>query len=216
MSATLVSVQVGPVRDLGTAEAGDPMDRPWRSGFYKDPVAGFVRVEHDHVAGDGQADLVNHGGPDKAVLAYSLQGYEAWRGELDAAGLVPGAFGENLTIDGQHEAGVCVGDVLRIGTVTLEVSQPRQPCWKLGRRWRQKALPARVMATGRTGWYFRVREPGRLAAGDAVVLADRPFPGLTIAALNDMMYGRAPATAAAAGCPALSNGWRSHLAGLVE
>ena len=208
----LNSIQIAHPADHGDPASDDPHDRPWRTGFFKQPVIGPVRVEAETIAGDGVADRVNHGGPDKAVLGYAADHYAGWRTILgpDAGG---GGFGENLTLDGQTEQTVCVGDVYAVGEggVVLEVSQPRQPCWKLGRRWRRADVPALVTATGHTGWYFRVRSTGTIAAGDAVRLLDRPHAALTVATLNDMMYGRRPVTADAVDCPALAAGWRRHL-----
>ena len=120
------SVQMALPTDHGDPASADPHDRPWRTGFFKRPVAGPVRVEPETIAGDGVADRVNHGGPDKAILGYAADHYLAWRLELDVAA-EGGAFGENLTIAGQAEADVCVGDVYAVGGVVLEVRQPRQP-----------------------------------------------------------------------------------------
>ena len=125
-------------------------------------------------AGDEQADRVNHGGPDKAILAYSAEHYREWRTELDRPELPFGAFGENVTIAGLTEADMCIGDRWWAGDVLFEVSQPRQPCWKLARRWRVKSLPAKVIQTGRTGWYLRVLADGELRAGAELELIDRP------------------------------------------
>lgn len=187
------------------------MDEPWRSAFYKQPIDGPARVERETIVGDGVADRKNHGGPDKAILGYSHDHYANWQRNLRRPEMTGGAFGENLTLAGTDEDIVCVGDVYQLGEVELEVSQPRQPCWKLGRRWRMKELPLIVMETGQTGWYFRVRKTGTIEAGLSMELLDRPFPNLTITALNDMMYGRSEATREAAECPALFTGWRNHL-----
>jgi MOSC domain-containing protein YiiM len=210
--ARVDSIQIAMPADLGDPASADPMDRPWRSGFFKRPVLGPVLVTPETIEGDGVADRVNHGGPDKAILGYAAEHYAGWR-TLLGPDAPAGGFGENLTLDGLSEATVRIGDVYAIGDggVVLEVSQPRQPCWKLGRRWRRADVPQLVLATGFTGWYFRVRSTGTMAAGAAVRLVDRPFGSLTIAVLNDMLYGRRPATAAAADCPALAAGWRAQL-----
>ena len=100
----VVSIQVGMPQSYGVEDAVDPMDRPWTSGFVKLPVEGPVRVRRMGMEGDGQADLKNHGGVDKAVLGYSADHYQAWRTELDQSDFPYGAFGENLTIRGLTEA----------------------------------------------------------------------------------------------------------------
>ena len=114
---TIVSISVSRVRSLGTPDAPDAMDRPWTTGFFKEPVVGAVRFDAEGVAGDEQADRVNHGGPEKAVLAYSAHHYPDWRTELGLPELPFGAFGENLTIDGSTEADVCIGDRWGAGEV---------------------------------------------------------------------------------------------------
>lgn len=216
MQPSLLSIQVGLPRDYGSPAAADPHDRPWTTGFFKQPVTGPVQVARTQLAGDGQADLSVHGGVDKAVLAYSADHYTQWRLELGLPDLPHGAFGENLTITGLDESTVCIGDVWQFGPVRLEVSQPRQPCWKLARRWRLTDLPRRVVDTGRTGWYFRVLTEGAVIAGLTPELVERPHGEWTIARANDVHYhGRADraSTAALAACAALSESWRMHLLG---
>lgn len=214
MDAVIRSVQVGQPRSLGTPGAADPHDRPWTTGFFKEPVAGPVSVTAAGLAGDGVADPVNHGGPDKAVLAYSADHYPGWAAELGRADLPFGGFGENLSVAGLTEAGVCVGDVWAVGAVRLEVSQPRQPCWKLARRWRVRDLPARVVESGRSGWYLRVRAGGTLAAGDSMTLVARPNPDWTVARANRVMHFHKydpDESAALAAVPGLSASWRESL-----
>src|SRR5262245_26543296 len=104
--AVLVSIQVGMPQTRGVEGAIDPMDRPWATGFVKEPVHGLVHVGREHLDGDGQADLRVHGGVDKAILAYSAKHYPGWRAELGMPDLPHGAFGENFTIDGLDESTV--------------------------------------------------------------------------------------------------------------
>jgi len=210
----IASIQISEVRSLGTSGAPDAMDRPWTTGFFKEPVAGAVSVDTLGVAGDEQADRANHGGPDKAVLAYSAEHYPAWRTELGFPEMPFGAFGENLTVEGLTEADVGIGDRWRAGPVEFEVSQPRQPCWKLARRWRVKTLPATVIDTGRTGWYLRVLRGGMLTAGLEFELVGRPNPEWTIRRANAVMYSARSDAAASlelAEVPGLSASWRDGL-----
>src|SRR5580693_5579942 len=99
-SGILHSVQIGTPQSYGSEDAVDPHDKPWTTGFFKKPVNGPVFVNTTNLAGDGQADLKNHGGIDKAVLAYSANHYPKWRDELKVPDMPFGAFGENLTIAG--------------------------------------------------------------------------------------------------------------------
>lgn len=211
----LISLQVGLPRQFGTPGAADPMDRPWMTGFFKEPVAGPVMLRRENLDGDGQADRVHHGGPDKAVLAYGAAHYPAWRQTLHLPDLPYGAFGENFTIDGLTESDVCIGDTWQVGDrVIVQVSQPRQPCWKLARRWRIKTLALDVQQTGRTGWYHRVLTEGLVEAGMPLRLLDRPHPSWTVARANHLMHIDKTNTVAAqqlAALPHLSPNWQQTL-----
>lgn len=217
--STLVSIQVGLPQDRGIEGAADPMESRWMSGFIKEPVTGPVWLGRLGLDGDGQADLENHGGPDKAVLAYAEGHYPGWRAELGLVELAPGGFGENLTVRGLDEASVCLGDQYAIGAVRVEVSQPRLPCWKLARRWGRNDLPKRVVATNRSGWYLRVITEGTIEAGLDVVLLERPLPQWTIVRLAqarmERMARRAEAAELAA-CPYLAEAWRSSFTEVFE
>lgn len=214
MSTEVVSIQVGLPQLLGQAGACDPMDRPWTTGFLKEAVSGPVFLGRLNLVGDGQADLKHHGGLDKAVLAYPLEHYAYWRSHLDIPDLPQGGFGENFTTQGQSESEVCIGDVYTIGEAEVQVSQPRQPCWKLARRWRVKSLALAVQKTGYTGWYFRVLREGFVEAKTELILRERPCPQWTIAKAHHLMHydlKNREASAELASCPFLSASWTSTL-----
>lgn len=177
--------------DAVLAGSARPYTRPRSmSAIDKRPVDGPVVVRLDGIAGDEQGDRRVHGGPDKAVHHYAFDHYAAWRRELGTLGVLegPGAFGENLSTHGLTEAGVCLADRLRIGSVLLEVSQGRQPCWKLNDRFGRPDMARRVQLTQRTGWYYRVIESGVLEAGDAIHLIARPFPDWPLTRLLALLY----------------------------
>ncbi len=182
----LVSIQVG----LPATYPDGPRGKPWQTAIFKQPVRGPVRVNATGLAGDGQADLVVHGGADKAVLAYCAEHYPLWRDELNLDELPYGGFGENLTIRSLSEETVCLGDIWRAGDVRFQVSQPRQPCWKLARRWDLRELPKKVIDNGRSGWYLRVLEVGTIDAGQVLSLIDRPHPDWPVARASRMMHRR--------------------------
>jgi MOSC domain-containing protein YiiM len=186
--AWLQSIQVGKPQNYGSDSATETHDKPWTSGFFKKPIDAPVFVGKTNLAGDGQADLKHHGGVDKAVLAYSAENYPLWRTELGIPDFPHGAFGENLTISGYSEQSIYIGDVFSIGPVVFEVSQPRQPCWKLARRWRMNELVPMVIENGRTGWYLRVVEEGVIEKGMRVLLLDRPNPDWPIARANQILH----------------------------
>ncbi len=213
-SPLLLSMQVGWPRTIGVEGAADPWDRPWVSAFFKEPVDGPLRLGRLGLAGDGQADMLNHGGPDKAILVYAASHYPLWAQELGLESMPHGGFGENLTVGGQAEGDVCIGDLLAIGPARVQVTQPRQPCWKLARRWRLKDLTARVVANGRCGWYLRVLEGADLEAGLPIEVLERPNPDWTVARAADLYHHRKndrEGHAALADCEGLSDSWREAL-----
>lgn len=208
----ILSLHVGLPRELGTPGAVDPLERPWTSAIHKEPVEGRVWLSRTGLAGDGQADLRVHGGVEKAVLAYPASHHAFWREQLAREDVGPGAFGENWVVSGGAEDSVCIGDVLRVGGARVQVSQPRQPCWKPARRWRHKELALLLQRTGRTGWYYRVLEEGEVQAGDTLEREERPFPTFTVAFANRAMHEhRREDAAALAECPLLAPGWRESL-----
>lgn len=214
MKQQIASIQVGLPQSLGSKNSSDSMNRPWTTGFFKDPIQGTIWLGRTHLSGDGQADLKHHGGTEKAVLAYAAQHYYYWRENLDLPHLPHGAFGENFTVAGQSEDSVCIGDTYEIGDVKVQVSQPRQPCWKLSRRWRIKNLAQQVQKMGFTGWYFRVLQEGIVAPGLELVLCDRPYPQWTIARANRIMHHEQDNRAAAAElarCSFLAPNWQRTL-----
>ena len=208
----LLSLQVGRPAEH-TSEIEDGQEAAWVSGIWKSPAPGRLALGRTNLDGDAQADLRNHGGPDKAVCCYAAEHYPDWRAALDKpeAEFPYGAFGENWTLVGMTEGEVCIGDTYTVGTTRVQVSQPRMPCWKLGRRWERPALPLEVSGSGRTGYYLRVLEPGEVGVGDMVTLTERPLPEWPVARINRAMYvDKADADLAAelSRLPLLAEAWR--------
>jgi MOSC domain-containing protein YiiM len=139
------------------------------TGIYKEPVEGAVRVGVCGLEGDGQADLKNHGGPDKAIYVYTLENYRHWEQELGRP-LSFAQFGENLTVCGMPDEAVHIGDVFRIGSVQVQVTQPRVPCFKLGIKMDDPGFVARFHDSGRVGFYLRVLREGTITADDTIEL----------------------------------------------
>lgn len=203
---------IGIVRSVLVGRAA-PFTRPGSfSAINKQPAGGPVSVGPLGLSGDEQGDRRVHGGPDKAVHAYASEHYAEWRAELGAMPIfrTPGAFGENLNTAGLTERTLCLGDQLRIGEAVLEISQARQPCWKLNDRFGVRDMALRVQTSRRTGWYFRVLETGTITAGNGIFLVQRPYPEWPLIRLIEMLYERAlnPAELTAALTLPLVSGWR--------
>jgi len=174
MTNTVLSIQCGKAEPFRGADEA--------SAIAKQPVEGRVRVHRLGLEGDAQADLSVHGGPDKAIHHYAHDHYHFWREVLGPHPLLVryGAFGENVSTKGVTETQVCIGDRFRLGTALVEVSQGRQPCWKLDHRFGSNLVLSTVVTSRRTGWYYRVLEEGDVEAGDTLELLDRPWPDWTV------------------------------------
>lgn len=176
--------------NVGKPVTVDYRGKPLETGIYKLPAAGPVRLHAEGFDGDGQADLVNHGGPDKAVCVYPIEHYAYWEEQLGKK-LEYSAFGENITVSGLLETEVCIGDVYEIGSCLLQVSQPRFPCFKLSQKHGPADMPAKVLDTGYSGFYFRVLREGVIAAGDAIVKQESGAGGFPVRRVLYLMeHGR--------------------------
>ena len=198
----VVSVNVGTPREFSLD------GKRHTSAIWKEPVADRVPVRGVNVAGDDQADRINHGGPDKAIYAYALEDYDWWSGQLGIE-LAPGTFGENLTLAGVEVNQALVGERWRVGNTVLEVAQPRLPCYKLANRMGDRAFARRFAAASRWGAYLRIVEEGDVAAGDAVTVLSRPDHSVTvdlIARIYEDDHSRAAELLAA---PQLPEKWRA-------
>ncbi len=211
MQPRIESIHVGRPRCF---DAEGKSGKPWQSAICKTQVTGSVKLGLANLDGDEQADLVHHGGRDKAVLAYPISHYLAWNNEIANIGFAAGSFGENLTVSGIDESTCCIGDVFQVGDCLLQVSQPRQPCWKLSRRWGIPKLAHLVQSNGRTGWYLRVLNTGSIESSMELVLVERRHPHLTVSWASSVMYAkprRPDDDLRLADCPELSESWRTNL-----
>lgn len=179
ITRTILSIQVG----MPTTHEQDPLSKnahsAWTSGIFKYGVSGPVELTEHGFAGDGQANLKVHGGPDRAVLLFSATNYPAIEAHLNRS-IPRGGFGENLTVDHFDESDVCLGDVWQCGPCQVEISQPRLPCANLARRLEAPDIVSVLIKARKGGSYARVVKPGFVSAGDPLQLIERPYPKWTI------------------------------------
>jgi MOSC domain-containing protein YiiM len=206
--AQILSIQTGKAARFRGA------DEP--SAIAKQPRNGPVAIGPLGLVGDEQADLTVHGGADKAIHHYPFDHYPVWRSEIGDHRLLgsAGGFGENISTLGMLESEVCIGDRFRLGTALVELSQGRQPCWKIDHHFGRKGMTARVVETRRSGWYYRMIEPGKVQAGDSIALLDRPQGEWNVARVFALLIagrGRQDPAAlrALAGMEVLAPAWRS-------
>lgn len=180
----IISVNVAQVEEISYR------GRRVKTGIFKIPVMNPVRVNKAGLEGDVQVDKAVHGGLDKAVYAYPIEHYAAWRTALGAGVLERfgyGAFGENLTIDGLLENELNVGDELRIGSASFMVQAPRIACYKLATKLGIGDMPKRFGASGRSGFYLRVVEEGEVKSGDEITITARVDDAISVADLNRLL-----------------------------
>ena len=203
---------------VGSIERIENIGRGGKSlltAYRKKPVTGAVRVEVLGIIGDAQANRRVHGGPEKAVYGYPLSGYAAWRTEFAALAdrFVPGAMGENLVVDGQDEASLCIGDIIRCGTATLQIAQIREPCSTFAAVLGTSRVVKAMTKSGRCGWYYRVLEAGMMAPGDGHDVIERPNPDWSVARLAAFAAGRTGTIAAITELttlPGLTPAWQAR------
>jgi ferredoxin-NADP reductase/MOSC domain-containing protein YiiM len=211
--AQLLSVNTGLPRDI------EWKGRTVHTAIWKAPVRGRCRVSRLNLEGDGQGDLTGHGGEQRAVFVYQIESYRYWQKQLKRTDFVHGQFGENFTIEGLPDDGVCIGDRYRIGSALFEVTQPRVTCYRVGIRMNEPRMPALLTSSGQPGFYFRVLEEGEVGAGDVIVKVGEAKERMTVAEINALLYSPNHARdqlERALRIEALSPGWRSSFEALLH
>lgn len=168
MQKRVISLQIGKVKSYGDKNSKEFLNKYWQSASFKDVEKDKVWAGKLCFKGDEVADKVHHGGAEKAIFANSYQNYEKWAEFLEEESLPFGALAENLTLSGVHESNVCLGDIHKIGSALLQVSQPRKPCYKISKKHNNKKFTNEIYTTGLTGWYYRVLEEGFIQAGNNI------------------------------------------------
>jgi ferredoxin-NADP reductase/MOSC domain-containing protein YiiM len=207
-----------------SVNVGQPRLVEWRgqnirTAIWKSPVEGRVMARRLNLDGDGQADLIGHGGENRAIMIYQIESYQYWQRLLGDQAYEMGWFGENLTVDGLADSEVCIGDRFRIGEAVVEVTQPRVTCYRLGIRTRRPEMPSLVVQHGRPGFYVRVLEEGTIGASDPIELVGNNQSRMSVASIDQLLYlGQHPADELerALSIDALSEGWKGSFRELLN
>jgi MOSC domain-containing protein YiiM len=192
--------------------------KPITTGICKKPVSGQVTLRALGFDGDGVADTKNHGGPDKAICVYSLDHYPFWEKTLGVM-LPAAAFGENLSVSNLKEDDVCIGDIFLLGTATVQISQPRQPCTTLAARYGRNDLVKLVINSGFSGFYFRVLQEGEVRVGAPLVLVEKDPNLISVSFANNIFHHdrkNREGIESVLTIPALSESWQRSLQRLRE
>jgi MOSC domain-containing protein YiiM len=175
LAGRLLSVNVGLPRDVSW------QGRTVRTAVWRRPADGPRLARRLNVDGDGQGDLVGHGGEQRAVFVYQIEAYRYWQHQLGRDDFEFGQFGENLTVRGLADDEVCIGDRYQVGEALFEVAQPRVTCFRVGIRMNDARIPALLVSHHRPGSYFRVLREGAVRAGDEIVRVARGPQAMTVA-----------------------------------
>jgi len=204
----LLSLNISPGKKV------DFNGRTVGTGIFKEPVEGSVFATRLTLKGDRQVDLRYHGGEHKAIYAYPFEHYATWAKELGRDDLAPGQFGENFTTEGMFETNVHIGDRFRIGTAVVEVTQPREPCFKLGMKMGDPGFVKTFLQSERSGFYLRVVEEGDVRAGDKIEAVHRDPEAVSVQFIHHLRYQDSMNKAEikrVLSVDALSKEWRRHL-----
>jgi len=201
---TIDSLYLGKVQKLW------PDKEP--SAIAKTSTSSLQYLTKTGFSGDQQADLSVHGGEDKAVHHYAADHYPYWQSMYGAGPVFcAGGFGENVSTTGLTEAAVCIGDIFKLGAATVQISQGRQPCWKLNEHTATPSLASQFRKTGKTGWYYRVLEEGEVQQGQSLQLLERPNPVWSVETVTRARLTRKISTSEAKALselPELAKDWR--------
>ena len=172
---------------------------PWRgreisTGIFKSPVEQPLDLGKEIVHSDVIADRKVHGGIDKACYLFSAEHYPYWKELYPELDWNWGMFGENLTIEGMNEKDIQIGDVYEVGTALVEVSQPREPCYKLGIRFGSQQILKQFIDHAYPGTYVRVLREGQVRTGDDLKLVSRPEISISVKDLFGLFYARSKDT----------------------
>ncbi len=174
---------------------GKPTTFEWngkeeQTGIFKYPVAGPLTINTLDVANDTIINRINHGGINKACYLFSKDQYPYWKKIYPNLDWDWGMFGENLTVEDMDESQLRVGDIFKVGHAVVQISQPREPCYKLGIRFDDQNILKKYIAHGYPGTYVKVLEPGSVQNGDEFILLQRSANTLTVNQFYELMFAK--------------------------
>ncbi|MCW8329098.1 MOSC domain-containing protein [Photobacterium sp. SDRW27] len=177
-AATIDEIRLGKIKKIFSVH----------TGIDKLPVD-TSHVTSNGLVGDEQAESF-HGGEERAILQFDSEHYQSLGITFPHSShlLVNGGFGENLVVAGMNEQNMCVGDIVKAGTAVLQITQPRQPCFKLNHRFNEPTMSRYSQDNCQTGWFYRVIKEGTINSGDTIKVTERPYPQWTIARVQHYLY----------------------------
>ena len=172
---------------------GNPTKIVWKgkeihTGIYKKPFNEGIFLGNMDVDNDSVIDRLYHGGTEKACYLFSAKHYPYWKVKYPLLEWDWGMFGENLTVSNYDEKESFIGDIIRIGTTLVQITQPRQPCFKLAYRFNNHKMVKQFVNSGHSGAYLKVLEKGFIQANDPFQLVERVQESVSVFNVFQLLY----------------------------
>ncbi|WP_040282791.1 MOSC domain-containing protein [Psychroserpens damuponensis] len=158
------------------------------TGIYKKPVATSIFLGKEDVKGDEVSDRKHHGGEYKACYLFSADQYPYWKNLYPNLNWTFGMLGENLTVEGLNEKNICIGDIYKVGNAMVQITQPREPCYKFGMKFNSKDVLKQFIDHGFPGTYIRILEEGTVKTGDTFKLVEKATNSISTFEFFELLY----------------------------
>tara|TARA_R110000796_G_scaffold104102_1_gene213822 strand:+ start:208106 stop:208765 length:660 start_codon:yes stop_codon:yes gene_type:complete len=174
---------------------GKPTTFTWngkeeQTGIFKYPTKKPLYLGETDVENDTVIDRKHHAGINKACYLYSADQYEYWKKIYPNLDWNWGMFGENLTIKGLDESKIRIGDIYKLGSALVQITQPREPCYKLGIRFDNQKIIKQFVEHNYPGTYIRILESGNVVTGDELLLVKQSKNALTINRYYEFLFSK--------------------------
>jgi MOSC domain-containing protein YiiM len=178
-----------------STNVGSPKTFIWKgaeeqTGIFKYPAEGPVFLGKNLVEKDSIIDRKHHGGSFKACYLFSASNYPYWKQRYPSLKWDWGMFGENITIDSMQEKELIIGSVYSLGEALVQITIPREPCYKLGIRFEDQEVIKAFVDHGHPGSYVRVLKEGKVHRGDSLDFQEKPVHSLSVAEFYSMLYAK--------------------------
>ena len=178
--------------NIGKKESVKWRGKMVETGIFKKPVSHPIFLGETDVKSDIVVDRRYHGGVDKACYLYSADHYAYWKEKFPNLDFQYGIFGENITVEGLNEEELQIGDIFSIGECRIQITQPRQPCFKLGIRFKSQTIVKQFINSPFPGVYVKIIEQGKVKIGDTLTLSERLHDSIGLLEVWDLLYAKDP------------------------
>jgi MOSC domain-containing protein YiiM len=181
--------------EIVSTNIAKPVQINWRgqtvqTGIYKSPTEHPIYLGKNEVKGDTVSDRKVHGGEYKACYLFSSDQYNYWQKLFPDLEWTYGMLGENLTVSGLDEKQINLGDIYKLGEALVQISQPREPCYKFGVKFGTQKVLKQFIDHGYPGTYVRVLKEGYVKKGDDFVIVEKAINSLSIHQFFKLLFSK--------------------------